>query len=136
MSKELIDHDTVNRLVAMMESKMGSAMPAKRADLRVVRPMSAQELATEAWQWAQQHTPTADYMDVDQSPRARDIREINRIALRHGWGRAVSDAVDRAKAGGLSDMRDDDLAALVQHMHHLVDCAETGCEPGEYLPAW
>lgn len=135
MSREMLDQGTVSKLVALMEGRMGKAMPARRPDLRAVRPASAQERATEAWRWHEDNLPPVGYMDVDQAPRARNIREINRIAMRHGWGSAVSAAIDRANATSLQAMTDPDIDALACHMRQLVDCAESGCDPYDDLPA-
>lgn len=72
---------------------------------------------------------------VDQSPRARRIREINRIALRYGWPQPISKALDDAGAGALTDLTDDQLDDLAAVMHRLVDCALNGCDPDDGLPA-
>lgn len=135
MSRTLIDPGTVNKLVALMEDKLGAVMPPQRADLRVVRPMTAAERAAEAWQWYEINQPAAPLCDVDQSPRARNIREINRIAMRHGWGVEVARAVDHAGVSGLLAMNDEQVDELAVHMRHLVDCAESGCDLYDALPA-
>lgn len=97
--------------------------------------MSAQERATEAWRWHEANHPAAGYMDVDQAPRARNIRTINRIAMRHGWGAAVASKVDEVGATSLEAMTDDQIEAVAAHMRRLVDCAESGCDLWDDLPA-
>lgn len=135
MSRELMDARKVNRLVELIEARIGDEAPPLRPDMRVVKPLSAQERASEAWQWYQINMPPADAADIDQSVRARTIREINRIALRYQWGDAVARAVDRAGVRSLYSMTDDQLADTADTMRRLVDCAESGCDLPDVLPA-
>jgi hypothetical protein len=135
MSKEMVDRESVDRIVALMESKLGADCPPLRPDLKVVRPLTARERATEAWQWHDANSQIANFSDIDQSPRARNIREINRIAMRRGWAGEVARVVDAARATSLDAMDDDAIEGVVQHMRHLVDCAETACDPTDDFPA-
>lgn len=135
MSRELMDAGKVNRLVEALEARIGGHAPPLRTDLRVVRPLTAQERATEAWQWFQINAPAADATDVDQSPRARNIREINRIAMRYQWGSEVARIVDRAGVRSLYSMADDELDEAAMLMRNLVASAECGCDLADDLPA-
>ncbi|MCR6661869.1 MAG: hypothetical protein NVV60_01645 [Luteimonas sp.] len=72
---------------------------------------------------------------LEQSARARRIREINRIALRYGWPQPIAEALDAAGVGALGDLADDQLDDLAGRMHRLVDSALNACDLEDTLPA-
>lgn len=92
-------------------------------------------LETEAWRAYQWHEAHAAHPPLEQTPRARGIRQINRIALRYGWGQEVARHLDMAGAGALSDLQDYEVEELRAHMEQLVDRAMTACDLDDDLPA-
>lgn len=72
---------------------------------------------------------------IEQSPKARSIREITRIATWYGWVNVVEQALDAVNASTLSQLAEDDLAALHQRMQQLVDCTNTGAGSPDAPPA-
>ncbi|WP_295936940.1 hypothetical protein [uncultured Xanthomonas sp.] len=73
---------------------------------------------------------------LEQSPRARAIREITRLATYHGWGQEVARFLDRNYAPSLPALADDALQALRDHMLRLEDCLHSGAGAPEAPPAW
>lgn len=90
---------------------------------------------SEAWQRYDFNNQLLDAIPIEQTPRARDIREINRIATYRSWQSEVAAAVDRAGASGLNAMEDHELHDLAAHMRRLVDCAHNGCDLADDFPA-
>lgn len=96
-----------------------------------------EELAT---MLADSGLPSADPEDqlhppLDNSPRARKMRAVARIADMYGWRSAITHFLDTKKASYMSDLTDVQLDALLDEMHRYVDAAETGCALPESLPA-
>lgn len=72
---------------------------------------------------------------IEQSPRARAEREIQRIALTYGWQGAVVRALDDAGATELAGLDDQLLDGLARQMREYVDRAMTACDFDEAPPA-
>lgn len=85
--------------------------------------------------WAYNAACLAAPPPLDQSPRARAMREINRIAARRRWGDEVARWMDRAAAGRFADLDDAQLEGLRDHMRRLEDCGHTACDPDDEFPA-
>lgn len=94
------------------------------------------ERTKESWRWYEINQACLSPAPIDQSERARNIREINRISTARGWGIAVEAALDRASVTGLNELDDSQLCDLVDEMRALVDCAETGACPSSLFPAY
>lgn len=90
---------------------------------------------SEAWRRFEAEQQLQQIEPVEQSARARTIREVNRIALRYGWPQPVADALDTAGVGRLSDLDDDQLLELAERMRGLVDAALHACDLEDTLPA-
>jgi len=109
-------------------------VPAKRPELAVVPP-APNPRESEAWRWFDASSAALEPAPLDQSPRARNIREINRIASRYTWGEAVKRILDKFGVTAVWVLSDDQVDELLARMRHLVDCAETGCDADDDLPA-
>ena len=72
---------------------------------------------------------------LDQSPRARRMRAITRIADRHSWHCAITHFLDTRGASYMSDLTDPQLEDLLDRMEGYVDAAETGSSLSDCLPA-
>lgn len=90
---------------------------------------------TEAWRRFDLEQRLQGSLSLEQTPRARMIREINRIALRYGWTQPIVEALDRARAQALCLLQDEDLEQLVMRMRRYVDSAMHGCDPEDGPPA-
>jgi hypothetical protein len=72
---------------------------------------------------------------VEQTPRARRERDIERIAIWYGWTSEVVRALDAAGTSSLSALSDDELESLQERMRRLEDCAREGLDCPDALPA-
>jgi len=72
---------------------------------------------------------------VEQTPRARAIREINRIATWYGWPGEITRALDAAAATSLAGLADEELEQLVERMRHLEECVQNGGDAPDAPPA-
>jgi len=72
---------------------------------------------------------------LDQSPRARSMREIMRIARWYGWGGEIDRALDAAGAEMLSSLSDSELERLQARMRNLEDCVHTAGDCPDVPPA-
>ena len=99
------------------------------------RPQAKATGESEAWQRFEIEQGLQTPAPLEQTPRARAIRDINRIAMRHGWASEIVAALDRAGVSYLAQLHDHEVHDLHHHMCHLVDCAQTACDPRDSLPA-
>lgn len=72
---------------------------------------------------------------VEQSPRARSLREIARIATWYGLGAEVTRWLDREGVEVAGELSDDGVESLVARLKHLEDALQTGCDPADIPPA-
>lgn len=73
---------------------------------------------------------------LEQTPRARAIREISRIASYHGWGLEVARYLDRVHAASVPDLNDDQLYDLVDRLLRFEECLHAGFGPLDAPPAY
>lgn len=59
---------------------------------------------------------------IDQSPRARKMRRILRMAETNQWPQIIEDALDEAQVTCLAQMSDEDLETLLQRLNEFEDC--------------
>lgn len=85
--------------------------------------------------WAYNASALGPPPRLDQSPRARAIREINRIAAWRRWGDEVARWLDRSGAESLADLELSDIEALRDHMRRLEDCGHMACDLDDEFPA-
>lgn len=105
--------------------------------LAEVRPSSPARATgnSEAWQRFEIEQRLQAPDALEQTPRARLVREINRIALRYGWTDPIVKALDAAGAAALGHLHEHELEALAAEMRRLVECAMSGCDLDDALPA-
>ena len=101
----------------------------------VPKPRAKATGSSEAWQRYEIEQQLQAPAPLEQTPRARAIREINRIALRRGWGSEVAKVLDEAGVSYLSELQDHEIEDLAARMRHLVDCAASGCDPEDDFAA-
>lgn len=97
------------------------------------QPETKQHKASQDFTWYDLNVQAAP---LEQTPRARAIREITRLASYHGWGQEVSRFLDRCEVAALPALPDDDLQALRDHMRRLEDCLHSGAGAPDAPPAW
>jgi hypothetical protein len=73
---------------------------------------------------------------LEQTPRARAIREISRIATYHGWGLEVARWLDRHHAASVPDLGDEQLFALVDRLLGFEECVYAGLGAPDAPPAY
>lgn len=77
-----------------------------------------------------------DSLVLDQSPRARAIRTLTRIAERYAWGRpAIVEWLDTVRARSLSELTSDQLSELLERMNEFCEAADTACDLADAPPA-
>lgn len=73
---------------------------------------------------------------LEQTPRARLIRQITRIANRWGWWSAVVEPfLDDSQAPSLADLTQEALETLLERLNRYVDAAHTACDFADCPPA-
>lgn len=70
-----------------------------------------------------------------QTPRARAVRELNRIATWYGWGAEIERALDAEHVPTMDMLSDQGLMALKRRMRQLEDCVQFGASPPDSPPA-
>lgn len=65
---------------------------------------------------------------VEQTPRARALREIARIATWYGFGAEVTRTLDRECVSVAGELSDDAIESLLERMKHLEAAVQTGCD--------
>lgn len=79
--------------------------------------------------------PEPSERPLDLSPRAKNLRAIQRIADTYGWQSAIVRFLDRTAAAYLSDLNNRQVEELLDQMQRYVDAAEVGASLPECLPA-
>lgn len=72
---------------------------------------------------------------LDDSPRARNEREIMRIAAWYNWGNEIVRAIDRAGTVSMAGMSDVEIDTLLKRMQVLEECVQEGLDPPDSPPA-
>jgi hypothetical protein len=72
---------------------------------------------------------------VQQSPRARALREIARISTWYGLGAEVTRYLDRESVEVAGELSDDAVDALLSRLRQLEDAIQSGCDPADSPPA-
>lgn len=116
------DHrDKLTRLRQLM----AEAAPSKR-------PQHSDE--ADAWLRYQAHVDNTPLPALDTSLRARQVRNINRIAVSYGWTQELQRFLDRHDASGIGSLSDDQVERLNCRMDQLENCVQNGCDPPD-MPA-
>lgn len=69
---------------------------------------------------------------VEQSDRARALREIARISTWRGWAVEVTRAMDRESVGAVGELSDASVFKLCARLKALEDAASMGCEADQW----
>ena len=116
----------LNEKVARLRQLMSEAVPRKPAE-------SPEAAALRLFRLHEFNSAPA--VLVEQTERARDEREIDRIATWYGWQAEVVRALDRDRVASLSGLSDGGIAALLARMHQLEECAQNGLDCPDAAPA-
>jgi hypothetical protein len=116
----------LNEKVARLRQLMSEAVPKKPTE-------SAEALALRLFQVHEFNT--ASPMVVDQTPRGRCEREIDRIATWYGWQAEIVRALDAECVASLQGLSDAGLERLQLRMKQLEECAQNGLDCPDAAPA-
>lgn len=94
---------------------------------------SRETLALQAFQYYEFNTNQGPVLE--QTRRARALREVERIVSWYGWQRELTRAMDAAEAVTLADLDDDALYALKARLRQLEDAAQNGFDSPDAPPA-
>ena len=119
-------HDKVSRLRQIMRE----AIPAQSSPSGLPKSEAA---ANDAFAYFEANAPQP--IVVDQTPEARAIREIMRIANWYGWPGEVTRALDAAGAVSLHSLESSQLQKLLARMRTLEECVQNGGESPDAPPA-
>jgi hypothetical protein len=73
---------------------------------------------------------------IDQSPRGRLCRQVERIVAWYPWGGPeLERALDAARAASAFQLDDADLEQLVGRLQKLEECAQNGYDAPDCAPA-
>lgn len=106
--------------VSRLRQLLGEAVP--------VQPIRSKDEA-DAWRRYQAFAENDPLPDLDTSTRARQVRNVNRIAIYYNWHRELQDFLDRHDVPSMSSLSDEQIAELNQHMVTLENCLQDGCDP-------
>jgi hypothetical protein len=84
---------------------------------------------TDAWRRYQAFAENDPLPDHDTSPRARRVRNVNRIAIWYGWTREIQRFLDNHDAASISSLDDELVERLHDHFVTLEQCVQEGCDP-------
>jgi hypothetical protein len=116
----------LNEKVARLRQLMSEAVPKKPDE-------SDEALALRLFQVHAFNT--AAPMVIDQTPRGRSEREIDRIATWYGWKAEVVRALDAERVASLQGLSEIGLERLQQRMKQLEECAQNGLDCPDAAPA-
>lgn len=116
-------HDKVTRLRQIISE----AIPHKP------KPALTEAAANDAFAYFESNAPQP--IVIEQTPEARAIREIMRIANWYGWPGEVTRALDAAGACNLQSLAKEKLEELLDQMRLLEDCIHTGGDSPYAPPA-
>lgn len=120
---------TVNRTwVRQVEDVLAEIAPRRR-------PHASAEMHA-AWAFkAYQDNAGGDYY-AEQTPRARALRELDRIARWYGWQAEVLRALDAAGVTTPAGLDDDSLDQLLARLRSLEDALHNGGQAPDAPPAY
>lgn len=89
-----------------------------------------------AYEWFASNADALQPLSIDQSPRARSWRAVQRIAARYPWGEyAIMRAMDRLFASGEHELTDAQVSDLLREMEKLDERAMLACDDDDAAPA-
>lgn len=111
--------------VSRLRQLLGEAVPQQ--------PVKTVEEA-DAWRRYQAFAENDPLPDLDTSTRARQIRNVNRIACSYGWAREIQHFLDSHDVAGIGSLTDAQVERLHQRFVVLENCVQDGCDPPD-MPA-
>lgn len=116
-------HDKVTRLRQLLSE----AVP------RTPEPSPQEAAALKAFAIYEVNAPTP--FVLEQTPKARAMREIMRIAGWYQWQGEIERALDTVGATTLGDLQEHELEDLLTRMRLLEDCVQNGTDAPDAPPA-
>lgn len=116
-----MSRDNVSRLRQLLSEAVPQT-PAKSTD------------EADAWRRYQAFAENDPLPNLDTSTRARQIRNINRIAISYGWAREIQHFLDDQDVAGIGSLTDSQVDRLHQRFVTLENCVQDGCDPPD-MPA-
>jgi len=113
--------------VTRLRQLMSEAIPRQSA------PPRPEQAAAQAFAFFDFNTTPVPTLDT--SPRAKQEREIARIATWYGWGNEIARALDKADVASLSGLNDDQANGLLERLQQLENCAQEGLDCPDAPPA-
>lgn len=77
----------------------------------------------------------AGHPAIEQTPRARAMREITRIATWYGWTGEIARVLDATGALSLAGLEEESLEELLTRMRLLEECVQNGGDAPDAPPA-
>ena len=119
--------DRITRLRQLLREHIPEA-PAPAAN----EPLGAEQQRLRAFEY---YEFNVGLPAVEQTHRARALREIARIATWYNWGAEDTRALDREGVAVVGEMGDDGVEFLLERMQGLESSAQAGCDAPDSLPA-
>jgi hypothetical protein len=116
----------LNEKVARLRQLMSEAVPRKPAE-------TAESAALRLFQLHEFNS--APVVVVDQSPRARTERQVERIAAWYGWQAEIVRALDSECVASLQGLSESGLDTLHARRKQLEECAQHGLDCPDAAPA-
>jgi hypothetical protein len=116
----------MNAKVSRLRQLLKEAVPAQPAAL------TAPESMRRAFEY---YDFNVGLPTVEQTPRARSLREIARIATWYNLGAEVTRALDREGVEVAGELSDAGIETLLERLKHLEDALQAGCDPADIPPA-
>ena len=113
--------------VARLRQLMAEAVPAKS------REACTEEQALHLFHLHEFNTGTAEL--IATSPRAKALREIDRISNWYGWRNEIVRCLDRNDVSSTTQLSDSAVEALLERMKTLEDCVREGLDCPDAPPA-
>lgn len=104
------------------------------ADVREARS-SGPNLESEAWRAFESNAQMLAPAPIEQTERARQVRAINRIAMRYRWEGAIAHFLDTKGVGYVADLSDPQVDDLHGRMEGYLEAAMAGCDMDDEIPA-
>lgn len=120
----------------MRERELQAKVSRLRQIISEAIPVEPQKPASEvdAWRRYQAFAANDPLPAFDTSERAKQVREINRIATSYGWISEIQRYMDQADATSIASLDDDQVTELHERMCTLETCAREGFDPPD-VPA-
>lgn len=107
---------------------IAARMPPRRIELAAPPP--------ERFEWYAANCEALEPIKLDQTPTARAVREIGRLAARYPWGaEVIRRAMDRQAVATPEELTADAIYELRDELRKLDQCAQFACDLDDLPPA-